>query len=115
MTMTGLIRLRCACPEAGTARAIARAAVEARLAAAVSVSAPVTSLYRWQGAVHEATEVVLEATTLVARVEALCDLIRAMHPYHTPAISWWPCARDAATARWVQEATAQAPGDGPAG
>jgi periplasmic divalent cation tolerance protein len=114
MTMTGLIRLRCACPEAGIARAIACAAVEARLAASVSVSAPVSSVYRWQGAVHEATEVVLEATTLIARVEALCALIRSMHPYHTPAISWWPCARDAATARWVQEATAAQTGDGPA-
>ena len=73
MTMTGLIRLRCACPEAGIARAIACAAVE-----------------------------------------ALSALIRSMHPYHTPAISWWPCARDAATARWVHEATAAQTGDGPA-
>lgn len=105
MTMTGAIRLRCACPDEAVARTIARAAVEARLAAAVSVSAPVASVYRWQGEVHEATEVVLEATTLVARVEALCDLIRSLHPYHTPAITWWPCARDAATADWIRDST----------
>lgn len=105
MTMTGATRLRCACPDAASAQAIARAAVEARLAAAVSVSAPIASVYRWQGAVHEATEVVLEATTLVARVEALCDLIRSLHPYHTPGITWWPCARDAATAAWIRDST----------
>lgn len=55
---------------------------------------------------HEASEFVLEATTLAARVEDLCALIRALHPYETPAITWWPCARDAATADWVRaEAT----------
>ncbi|MCA8878751.1 MAG: divalent-cation tolerance protein CutA [Rhodobacteraceae bacterium] len=100
--MTGLVRLRCGCPDAETALGIGRQAVEQRLAAAVNVAGPVTSIYRWKGAVHETTEFVLEATTLVGKIEEFCTLIHALHPYDTPSITWWSVARDQVAADWVR-------------
>jgi periplasmic divalent cation tolerance protein len=63
--------------------AIGRALVEERLAACISLWEGMTSIYRWQGAVEEASEAVLAKTTepqlqaLVERVKALHSCIRA--------------------------------------
>jgi len=63
---------------------IAAALVDERLAACVNVVAPITSIYRWRGAVERAEEVLLivkTRRTLVARVTAR---IRALHSYELP-------------------------------
>jgi len=63
---------------------IAAALVDERLAACVNVVAPITSIYRWRGAVERAEEVLLVVKTrptLVARVAAR---IRALHSYELP-------------------------------
>lgn len=68
------------------ARKIARALVEERLAACVQIIGPLTSVYRWQGAVEEAEEYLCLAKTrpdAYPRVEAA---IRAAHPYEVPEI-----------------------------
>jgi periplasmic divalent cation tolerance protein len=66
------------------AERIAAALVDERLAACVNVVVPVTSIYRWRGAVERAEEVLLVVKTrrtLVARVTAR---IRALHSYELP-------------------------------
>jgi periplasmic divalent cation tolerance protein len=73
-------------PDEETGRRIARRLVEERLAACVTISSGVTSLYRWRGEVVEDQEFVLLVKTkasLVARVESA---IREIHPYEVPEI-----------------------------
>ncbi|MBL8470581.1 MAG: divalent-cation tolerance protein CutA [Rhodocyclaceae bacterium] len=73
-------------PDESTAREIARALVELRLAACVSIQAPCTSTYRWQGAVESAQEIPLLIKTTRARYAALETALCARHPYELPEI-----------------------------
>lgn len=68
------------------AGAIARALVERRLAACVSIQSPCLSVYRWQGVVEEAQEVPLLMKTTAAQYPALEAALREMHPYDLPEI-----------------------------
>ncbi len=62
---------------------LARAVVEARLAACVQIS-EITSHYRWQGAVEKADERLLTMKTTRARSGELVDWVRGNHPYDVP-------------------------------
>ena len=55
-------------PDRASAQALARALVEARLAACVSVGAPVESLYHWRGQIETAQEVPVAIKTRAERV-----------------------------------------------
>ena len=68
------------------ARAIGRALVEARLAACANVLGPMTSIYRWEGAVQEGAEAVLIAKTTAALADALTAKVRELHGYDCPCI-----------------------------
>lgn len=73
------------CPDADVAKAIARALVEANLVACANI-VPVTSVYRWDGAIQEDAEVVMFLKT---RRDLLPDVERAIvaqHPYEVPCI-----------------------------
>ncbi|MCA9513258.1 MAG: divalent-cation tolerance protein CutA [Myxococcota bacterium] len=71
-------------PDDAVAARIARALVDERLAACVSLVPGVRSVYRWEGAVEDATEVLLIAKTAAARVEALARRVSEIHPYDLP-------------------------------
>jgi periplasmic divalent cation tolerance protein len=74
------------------AQAIARSLVEDRLAACVQILGPITSIFRWQGAVETGREwlcLVKTRRTLVGRVE---EAIRRAHPYQVPEIVATPIA-----------------------
>jgi periplasmic divalent cation tolerance protein len=64
---------------------LARSLVEERLAACVN-RLDCESVYRWAGAVHEESEVVLLAKTTDAHCEELMRRIEELHPYDVPAI-----------------------------
>ena len=64
--------------------ALARAIVEARLAACVHVLAAGRSTYRWEGALEEADEQQVVIKTTRARLAALEAHVRAAHPYALP-------------------------------
>jgi periplasmic divalent cation tolerance protein len=66
------------------AKRIAKALVEERLAACVNVVHGVESIYRWQGKVEEAAEVLLLIKTNVEKLEALETAIRRLHSYEVP-------------------------------
>ncbi len=74
------------CPDRAVAEAIAQAAVEARLAACANILSPVSSLYRWKGAVERAEEVPLVLKTRAGRFDAVAALAKSLHPYETPSI-----------------------------
>jgi periplasmic divalent cation tolerance protein len=63
---------------------IAGALVEERLAACVNVLAPMTSIYRWRGAVERETEQQLLIKTTRGRLLALQARLAALHPYEVP-------------------------------
>ena len=73
-------------PDLASAQALARALVEARLAACVSVGASVESLYHWRGQIETATEVPVVVKTRAACYAEIEAAIRARHPYELPEI-----------------------------
>jgi len=73
-------------PDTATAAKLAQQIIEARLAACVNQLAPCTSIYRWQGKVESATEILLLIKTTPAAYAQLEKLIREVHPYELPEI-----------------------------
>lgn len=70
---------------ASVAETLARALVDARLVACVNLW-PVTSVYRWQGAVTVDREVTMFCKTTRAEAPAVCAAIVAEHPYALPEV-----------------------------
>ncbi|MFB9555098.1 divalent-cation tolerance protein CutA [Streptomyces roseoviridis] len=92
------------------AEALARGAVEARVAACAQVSGPVTSVYHWQGAVETAEEWQVLFKTTEDRYPALETHLLAAHDYDTPEIVATPATRVSADyAAWVRRETTPAP------
>ncbi|WP_328765178.1 divalent-cation tolerance protein CutA [Streptomyces sp. NBC_00272] len=82
---------------AQAASALARGAVEARLAACVQISGPVTSVYRWEDALETSEErQVLFKTTTTAAYPALEARLTEGRPYDTPEIIATPVVRGSA-------------------
>ncbi len=89
-------------PDAASAETLARALVEERLAACVNMLAPCASIYRWQGAIEQASEIPLLIKTTRRRWPALEARLRELHPYDVPElIAVNPAAISAAYASWV--------------
>jgi periplasmic divalent cation tolerance protein len=80
-------------PDRAAAEKLARLLVESRLAACVNVLAPCASVYRWRGAVEEATEVPVLIKTTARRYAELESAVRAHHPYELPEIVAVPLVR----------------------
>ncbi|MDI1464006.1 divalent-cation tolerance protein CutA [Catellatospora sp. KI3] len=72
------------------ADALAAAGVEARAAACAQVDGPVTSTYRWQGAVETAEEWRITFKTSAAAYPRLEGVIRENHSYDVPEILCLP-------------------------
>ncbi|CCH30423.1 divalent-cation tolerance protein CutA [Actinosynnema sp. NPDC047251] len=68
------------------AATLARAVVDERLAACVQISAPVRSIYRWDGAIHDDREWQLWIKTTYDRLDELTGFIEANHSYDTPEV-----------------------------
>lgn len=76
----------CACENPPQAIQIAEALVNARLAACVNILPSVHSIYRWQGKLETAEEVLLLIKTTGEHFPSLEDRIRELHTYDTPEI-----------------------------
>ncbi|NCA69035.1 MAG: divalent-cation tolerance protein CutA [Sphingobacteriia bacterium] len=74
------------CPDESTARRIAVTLVEERLAACVNLLPGITSVYRWEGRIHQDAEVLLVLKTPLERVLMLTERLRDLHPYDVPEI-----------------------------
>ena len=73
-------------PDEQTALALARALVEARLAACVNLVPGVRSVYRWQGVVQDDGEILMIAKTRRARLVELQRRVHELHPYDVPEV-----------------------------
>lgn len=63
---------------------IGRTVVDQRLAACVNIVDRIQSIYRWQGAVHDESEVLLIIKTVAGQVDALRERLHELHPYEVP-------------------------------
>jgi periplasmic divalent cation tolerance protein len=71
-------------PDLKTARALAKAALDARLIACANLVPKIESHYWWQGKIERGAEVLLILKTTKSKLAALEKLVLAKHPYDTP-------------------------------
>jgi periplasmic divalent cation tolerance protein len=71
-------------PDLKSARALAKAALSARLIACANLVPKIESHYRWHGKIESGAEVLLLLKAPKSRLAALEKLILAKHPYDTP-------------------------------
>jgi len=91
---------------AEAAERLARAALEARVAACAQIEGPIQSMYWWKGTLESAREWRCTFKTAAGRYEALEALILRTHPYETPEILAYPVARGAADyLSWLEAET----------
>lgn len=93
------------------AETIARMLVERQLAGCVQIVGPITSVYRWQGAVETAGELLLLIKTRSSIYPDLERTLIDIHPYQTPEIIALPVeAGFQGYLSWLVDSTAQ-PGE----
>ncbi len=84
---------------------VAATLVRERLAACVSVHAPMTSHYRWDGALERTDERQVVIKTTAGRVAELEARLTALHPYDLPELLVLDAAASARYSAWVRDAT----------
>jgi len=100
----------CTCPDNTAAQSLATYLVEKRLAACVTLLAPVQSIYRWQETIEQAEEVQLLIKTNNQRWEALQTAIIERHPYEVPEIVALPIVAGLSTyLDWINATTCVKP------
>ena len=83
-----------------------RTLVTERLAACVNVLGEMTSVYEWEGAIQQDAERQIVIKTSRARIAALRDRLRDLHPYELPEFVVVPIVDGSdAYLRWIGEAT----------
>ena len=102
--MTEAIIVQCTAASKDEARRIARALVEAKLAACASIAGEVESHYRWRGAIEQATETLLLIKTTRERFDDVRRTILEHHSYEVPEIIALPVvAGHEAYLAWLAE------------
>jgi periplasmic divalent cation tolerance protein len=92
----------CTFPDVEQARGIAAELVERRLAACVNLLPGVESIYRWEGKVERAGEVL--AVIKTTRYPELEAALEELHPYEVPEILALPVAAGlAGYLKWLGE------------
>ena len=88
------------------AAAFGSALVQERLAACVNLLPAMESIYRWEGQVERETERQIVIKTARARLVALWERVRDLHPYDVPEFVVIPIIDgNDAYLRWIAEST----------
>jgi len=96
----------CTVPNESTAESLAKALVEAGLAACVNIVPAVRSIYRYQGKIEDDRELMLVIKTQALRYAELEQCIRALHPYQVPEVLAFDVAQgSAAYLAWLMAET----------
>lgn len=101
-----MILIRINCPDTATAETIAHHAVEASIAACANITAPVRSVYRWDGKIEQGEETVLFLKTRASLFEHVAKMVARLHPDEVPAIIALPIERTTeAFGTWLEDET----------
>jgi periplasmic divalent cation tolerance protein len=94
-------------PSIETGKALARAILDARLAACVNILPAVNSMYVWEGEIYDEGEVLLIVKTRANLLDGgLIPIVEKLHPYKTPEIIALPIVKGARKyLEWVGEVT----------
>ncbi len=85
---------------------IARALVEARLAACVNIVKDIRSIYNWQGKIEDESEVLTIVKTKKSLFEALSAKVKELHSYSVPEIIAFPIIEGSEDyIKWLREVT----------
>lgn len=94
----------CNVPDETTATHIAHVLVQERLAACVNILPACRSVYRWEGALQESSELSLLIKTTQACYARLQQRLLELHPYDVPEIIALPVAQGLpAYLTWVSQ------------
>jgi periplasmic divalent cation tolerance protein len=108
--MPGYIQVVTTAQRKEDAETIARALVEERLAACVQIVGPITSVYRWQGAIETSEEWQCWAKSRAELYPRIEQSIRRLHPYEVPEILAMPVvAGTESYLAWLERETDQPP------
>jgi periplasmic divalent cation tolerance protein len=109
--MNELLLVLCTFPDLETAGQIGTVLVERQLAACVNLLPGVESIYRWQGEVVRAPEVIGVFKTTRSAYPAMAEALATLHPYEVPEIvACRPEAVAEAYLAWVKGAVGSQPG-----
>jgi periplasmic divalent cation tolerance protein len=91
-------------PDRTTAQQIVDHLVQERLIACGNISAGVSSIYWWQGAVERADEVLIIMKTTAAQGPRVVARVRELHPYEVPEVLFFPVTTgNDAYVQWVHD------------
>lgn len=68
-------------PDEKVAKTISQGIVKGKLAACVNIIPKVTSVYEWEGAINEDSELLLMIKTRTSRIDDLTNYVKENHPY----------------------------------
>jgi periplasmic divalent cation tolerance protein len=92
-----------------------RALVQERLVACGQHIAPVRSIYRWDGTIHDDLEMRVALHTRASLVEEVIERTRRAHPYDVPCVLAFVVeAGNSDYIKWVIAETSEPAGDHPA-
>ena len=85
------------------AKKMAHQLLEGHLAACVQIQEGVHSIYRWEGKICEASEVLLSAKTVADKWVDISNFIKSHHPYDLPEVIAYALEKyEALYGKWVQ-------------
>jgi periplasmic divalent cation tolerance protein len=105
--MTGCVVGMVTCSSRAEARRIAKALLDRKLAACVSIAGGVESRYWWRGKQEQAKEVLLLVKTTRAKSRSVIQTVKMAHSYDVPEIIFLPVvAGERRYLRWIRGSVA---------
>ncbi len=112
--MTDKVVVLVTCGSNEEAERIARALVEARLAACVNILGPVRSIYRWEGKLNDDQEVLLLIKTSRALFDQVRHTVEKAHSYEVPEVICLPIIDGAPNyLNWLTDSVSEPPQPAP--
>ena len=104
--MTSIVNVTITAPSADLLVDLTRHLVEAGLVSSGNITTNARSIYRWNGAVHEADEAIASVRTQLRHVPAIVAATQERHPYEVPHVVAIPIVdANPDYERWIIEST----------